>query len=166
MSGAGESVEPIREFSDATIAPTGEWWAEFSVGLSLREEGLDLGDRRLDAICITSRDQSAPEKLPLDNTRQKWDEGWLDGEDVAILEHGTGDYAWAKYGELDIRRRMFERDWPKANIKKYILLMEPSSKSGNEDTAWMFENELADYEHIVKVNGDYYAYGDFVANSE
>lgn len=72
-----------------------------------------------------------------------------------------GDYAWAKYGELDLRRRMFEMDWPNANMEKYILL-DVASKRVNEDTAWIFEHELADYDYIVKASGTYYDYQAFV----
>ncbi|MFB6198210.1 MAG: hypothetical protein ABEI52_08090 [Halobacteriaceae archaeon] len=127
---------------------------------------MNLGDRRIDGICVTSRDQSSPRKLSRQETRENRKADWLDGETVAIVEHGTGDYAWAKYGELDIRRRMFEYDWPNTNVEKYILLMEPASSDGNEDTAWMFQHELTDYEYIIKIDGAYHRYEEYVDTTE
>lgn len=164
MSGGSESLDPIREFSEAPIAPTGEWWGEFSVGLALQERDISLGDRRIDGLCVTSRPNRPPQKLSRAETREKRSAGWLDGEDVVLVEHGVGDYAWAKYGELDVRRRMFEMDWPNLNVEKYILLMDVASTRVNEDTAWIFEHELEDYDYIVKAAGTYYDYQGYVTH--
>lgn len=165
MEGASASKAPIERFSQAEIAPDGEWWYEFSVGLELQgNKNLEMGDRRIDGICVASRNQRTPEWQTRSQTRENRESGWLDSEEVVIVEHGTGSGAWAKYGQMDIRKRMFEMDWPDTSVKKSILLMEVQTPGGNKDTQWIFENLLDGFEYVVEYDGEFYEYGDFLSS--
>ena len=164
---ASNSQSEIEDFSRSDEAPEGEWWAEFLVGLSLeQEDSVDQPvNRRIDGLCVTSREPSSGvERLYKDEMREKHAAGWLDGEEVVLVEHGRGTAAWAKYGQLDVRRRMFEMDWERTAVKSATVVMEVGDPEtyGRGDTRWMFENDLGDYEYMVEFEGGYHTYGDFI----
>lgn len=163
---AADSQEEIIRFSQSKLAPDGEWWAEFLVGLSLEEMDAvnQPVNRLIDGVCIISHSSREVDRLYKDDMRERRKSGWLDNEDVVLVEYGRGTGAWAKYGQLDVRRRMFEQDWENANIDSALLVMEVHNPDdyGREDTRWIFENELEDYEYVVEFEGDYYRYSSFI----
>lgn len=132
-------VELLKAFIASEYAPDGEWWIGVPVGFEMG----NAIKREIDAVCITSR--KASESDPFDRTRaEEWsdesrDEGWLEGEEVTLVEAKSSGGTWRALGQLLVYQEMFEMDW---NVTVNDSLIVADESVPGEDSKRLFGHIL------------------------
>lgn len=111
--------------------------------------------RRLDGVCVTSRPSQMPkwsEPVGKDRIRDQYRSGWLDGEQVVLVECKWSGESWGAYGQLSVYQKLFELDWD-ANVEHCLVVVEESVPGNRGDTEWLFKNELEGTDLVIHPEG-------------
>lgn len=118
----------LRAFIESDASPSGKWWIDVPVGLSIAEKDTY---ESVDAICMTSRSQELPEEYPehtgvayvvhegdtdagvtkVDSFQSVRDSDIFSEETVTIVSVESGKSHLSTVGKLLAYRTLLQNDW-------------------------------------------------------
>lgn len=146
----------LDDFRKSGMAPTGEWWYDFPLGFQLESGNI----READAICITSRSSNNSEKSDSVSTtksrdwfRKQRQSGWLEGEQLTIVEAKSSGGTWRALGQLIVYRELLEMDWA-ANVVDLVIVADKSVPG--KDSEQLFNTRLDEAELFIFDGEEFY----------
>jgi hypothetical protein len=130
----------VEAFIRSDASPSGKWFVEVPVGLSIQEEAESTPNvKHVDAVCITSKSSALPESYPdgpdfylsvqeaepniskAEIFRRIRDSQHLSNETVSIVEVKTGESSFKSIGQLEGYKSLIEQDYG-WSVEEQILL--------------------------------------------